>query len=508
MYIGPQRKKRHSSWVLIVILLLLIAVGLYVLNLINQGQIERPFEPTPMPTRSALSYGDEAADLYQQGKLDEAIAIYDQAIALDPNDVSFYVKQARLLTLRNRPIEAVRVAQQAVDMSPENAQAWAVLCMAHDWNGDVAKAIDACKRAIDFDPTYARSYAYLAEAYTDAVRWVEAREAADLALQLDDHDEDVQRNYGYMLEFQGNYTGAIAAYERALEIHPNLAYVHVAIGRNYRALGDYEAAARSFQQATEIDPSDAESFDQLGWTYYGMEEYEQAETYLKKAIEADPEFGQAFGHLAINYWSRRNWEDAIPNFERAIDLACIESRRQVQAFYVTIEESSSEIPGPSPLVVLRGDFVSVSEDDAYTLRVVLRPKDVSDEAWAGAQGAVTLNARTGEYTVELKGVPRAQYGQGYTGWFDGLNALNGDPLSTGALVLKSDGSLKTDLETGWVDGPRIEYFYTLGLAYFYEGDCSKSYPLFYAALQIDPQDYSTLEGIRLCQEAEAEEAGE
>ena len=61
-----------------------------------------------------------------------------------------------------------------------------------------------------------------------------------------------------------------------------------------------------------------------------------------------------------------------------------------------------------------------------------------------------------------------------------------------------------DLETGWVDGPRIEYFYTLGLAYFYQGDCSKSYPLFYAALQIDPEDYSALEGIRLCQEAEAE----
>jgi tetratricopeptide (TPR) repeat protein len=508
MYIGPQKKKRRSSWALTVILLLLIAAGLYVLNLVNQGQIERPFEPTPMPTRSALSYADEAEDLYQQGKLDEAIATYDQAIALDPDDVSFYIKQARLLALRDRPIEAVQVAQQAVDMSPENAQAWAVLGMAHDWNGDVSEAIDACKRAIDFDPTYARSYAYLAEAYTDAVRWVEAREAAELALQLDDHDEDVYRNYGYMLEFQGNYSGAIAAYERALEIHPNLAYVHIAIGRNYRALGDYEAAARNFQRATEIDPSDAEAFDQLGWTYYGMDEYEQAETYLKKAIEADPEFGQAFGHLAINYWSRRNWEDAIPNFERAIDLACVESRRQAEAFYVTIEELSSEIPSPSPLIVLRGDFAPVSENDRDTLRAVLRPRDTDDETWADAQGTVTLNARTGKYTIELKGVPRAGYGQGYAGWFDGINTLDGYPLGTGLLILDTSGGLKMELDTGWVSGPRIEHFYTLGLAYFYEGDCTKSYPLFYAALQIDPEDYSTLEGIRLCQEAEAEEAGE
>ncbi|MFL7791715.1 MAG: tetratricopeptide repeat protein [Anaerolineae bacterium] len=507
MYIGPHRKKRQPSWVLIILLLVLIAAGLYVLEMISRGQIERPFEPTPIPTRSAFFYADEAEDWYQQGNLDEAIASYEQVLALDPADVNSLVKMARLLVLRERPVEAVRLAQRATEMSPENAQAWAVLGMAYDWNGDVSRAIDACKRAIDLDPTYARAYAYLSEAYTDAVRWTEAREAVELALQLDDHDEDVYRNYGYMLENQGDYTGAIAAYERALEIHPNLAYIHIAVGRNYRALGDFEAAASSFQRATEIDPSDAKAYDQLGWTYYGMGEYEQAETYLKKAIEADTEFGQAFGHLAINYWSRRNWEDAIPNFERAIDLACAESRRQVGAFYITVEEVGSEIPGPSPTVVMRGDFVVASEDDQDTLRAVLRPKNVDDDAWTDAQGTVTLNARTGQYTLKLQGVPRARYGQVYAGWFEGINTLSGDPLSTGSFALGSDGDLEAEFETGWVDGPRIEYFYTLGLAYFYKGECEKSYPLFYAALQIDPADYSALEGIRLCQEAEAEEGG-
>ena len=505
MYIGPRRKKRRSSWVFVVILVLLIAAGLYVLDMVNRGQIERPFEPTPIPTRAALSYAVEAEDLYQQGRLDEAIVAYEQAIVLDPDDVSFYIKMARLLTLRNRTVDAMRIAQQAVDMSPENAQAWAVLCMALDWNGDVAQAINACKRAIDLDPTYARAYAYLAEAYTDAVRWTEAREAAEIALQLDDHDEDVYRDYGYMLENQGDYVGAIAAYERALEIHPKLAYIHIAVGRNHRALGDYEAAVRSFQLAAEIDPSDADALDQLGWTYYGMDEYEQAETYLKKAVEADPGFGQAFGHLAITYWSRRNWEDSIPNFERAIDLACAESRRQAEAFYITVEDSDSGIPGPSPAVMMRGDFARLaSGDDEDPLRAVLTPR--GDEAWADARGTVTLNTRTGKYTLELEGAPKARLGQGYAGWFEGVNALDGAPLSTGPLVLNSDGGLKVELETSWVEGPRIEYFYTLGLAYFYEGDCSKSYPLFYAALRIDPADYSALEGIRLCQEAE--EGGE
>jgi tetratricopeptide (TPR) repeat protein len=508
MYIGPQPKKRRSSPMRVLFFLLLISGGIYVYALIKQEQVESPFIPTPTPTRSALSYADEAQEWYLQGNLEKAIATYERAIALDPGDVLLYIPLARLLALEGRTVEAVRRAQQAVEMAPENAQARAVLCMAYDWSGDVSEAIDACKHAIDLDPTYAEAYAYLAEAYADAVRWAEATEAAQTALRLDDRSVDAHRNYGYVLEVQGNYWGALEEYERALEIHPNLAYLHIAVGRNYGVLGDFEAATRSFQRAIEVDPDSVEAYYRLGRAYYDLEEYERAETYFKQTIEADPEFGPAFGYLAFTYYRRRNYEDAIVSLEPAIELECIAARRQADTFYITVEESGSETPGPSAVVVMRGDFVSAStepEDDAETLRATLAPKEDSEE-WADARGTVTLNTQTGKYKVTLEGMPKAPYGQVYVGWVDGVNALSGDPLSTGVLSVDADGNLEAELETGWVEGPRIEYFYTLGLAYFYMAECEKSYPLFDAALQIDPEDYSALEGVRLCQEAEA--AGE
>jgi tetratricopeptide (TPR) repeat protein len=489
-------------------LLLLISGGVYVYTQIKQEQVESPFVPTPTPTRSALSYADEAEEWYLQGKLEEAIITYERAIALDPDDVLSYIPLARLLALEGRTVEAVRRAQQAVDMAPENAQAWAVLGMAYDWNGDVPEAIDACERAREFDPTYAEAYAYLAEAYVDAVRWVEATEAAQTAIKLDDRSVDAHRNYGYVLEQQGNYWEAVEEYERALEIHPYLAYIHIAAGRNYGVLGDFDAATGSFQRAIEIDPDSVEAYYRLGRAYYDLEEYERAETYFEQAIEADPEFGPAFGYLAFTYYRRRNYEDAIVSLEPAIELECIAARRQADTFYITIEETGSETLGPSAVLVMRGDFVfpsTGSEGSEDLLRVTLVPKEEDDEEWADARGTVTLNTRTGKYKVELEGMPRAQYGYAYVGWFDGVNALSGDPLSTGPLSVKADGSLEADFETGWVEGPRIEYFYTLGLCHFYMAECEKSYPLFDAALQIDPEDYSALEGIRLCQEAEAAE---
>ena len=81
-------------------------------------------------------------------------------------------------------------------------------------------------------------------------------------------------------------------------------------------------------------------------------------------------------------------------------------------------------------------------------------------------------------------------------------ALSGNPLGTGPLNLEADGTLEARFEAVWVDGPPIEHFYILGLAYFYMAECEKSYPLFDAALQIDPEETNALEGIRLCREHE------
>jgi len=507
MYIGSPRKKRRSSPVRILLLLMLIAASIYVYALIKQEQVVSPFIPTPLPptpTRSALSYADEAEELYLQGKLAEAIVAYEQAITLDPDDVLSYIPLARLLALEGRTVEAVRRANRAVEIAPENARTWAILGMANDWNNDVPDAIDACKRAIDLDPTYAEAYAYLAEAYADAGRWAEATETAQTALQLDDHSVDAHRNYGYVLEKQGNYWGAVEEYERALEINPNLAYIHIAAGRDYQALGNLDAAESSFQHAIEIDPNNVEAYYRLGRAYYDTGEYERAETYLKQATEADPEFAPAFGYLAFTYWSRRNYESAIDNLNRAIELGCITARRQAEAFYVTVEDLNSETFGPAPGAVLRGDFIPTAEDNRDRLQATLTPTVDNEAAWANTQGTVTFNARTGKYTLAVVGMPELEPGLVYVGWFEGVNTLSDVPLSTGPLNLQADGSLEVELETGLVKGPRIEYFYTLGLAYFYMAECEKSYPLFDAALQIDPEEPNALEGIQLCQEAEAE----
>ena len=135
------------------------------------------------------------------------------------------------------------------------------------------------------------------------------------------------------------------------------------------------------------------------------------------------------------------------------------------------------------------------------LTAVLTPTEPSS-AWAEARGQLTLNAATGEATVSLENMPDPPIGHTYVGWFSGLRTLRNYTFNTGSLPLPSDRRITVTLKAEPVRGPRIEYYYMLGLCYFYMAQCEKSYPLFEAALQIDPKDENALKGIRLCQEAE------
>ncbi len=500
MYLGSRPKRRRSSPWRVLTLLVLIGIGVYVLMQVRQEPVEpAAVVPTPTATRVASSYAAEAEDLYWEGDLAGAIAAYERALEMDPGRVEVTVSLARLLALEGRTMEAVELAKRAVERSPESARAWAVLGMAYDWHGGVAEALEACQRAIELDPDYADAHAYLAEAQVDAGGWAQATETARTAVDLDAGSVDVQRNYGYVMEVQGNYREALRAYQGALAIHPNLAYLHTAVGMNYLALGDFDAAMDSFERAIEVDPNRAKTYYRLGRAYYDRAQADQAQAHLEKAIEVDREFGPAFGYLGFVHWGRRNYEDAIPNLERAITLECMAARRRARRFIVTVEDRGEAVDNPSSPAVMRGDFAPLSLNETDRYRAELEPV-VTGDGWQGAWGSVTLDTRTGVYTVTLEEMPETRRDESYVGWFEGVKTLPGDPLNTGELSL-SNGDLEATFEAIWVRGPRIDYFYTLGLAHFYMAECEEAYPFFEAALQIDPEAENALRGVQLCEEA-------
>ena len=332
--------RRRSSPRRILILLLFIAAGLVVLN--NQNSLRQQLlpQPTPTATRAARSYVVEAESLLEAGNVHAAIDAYIQAISLDPENIDVLIAMSRVMALYGRNEEALQRAKRAAQLAPQNVKAQAALAMAQDWyaswlqehgrdaeaTASYQQAITTARAAIALDKTYPEAYAYLAETYADLNDWPNASASIQSAIDIDPNRVDVQRALGYVRESQGNYSGAADAYEQAIKLSPNLAYLYIALGRNYRVIANlrdgskYPLAIEAFTKATTIDPNYVTAFDELGSTYYSFEDLAQAQKALEKAIAIDPESWLAQFHLALTYYARRNYEDATTTFKTALAL--------------------------------------------------------------------------------------------------------------------------------------------------------------------------------------------
>jgi superkiller protein 3 len=352
MYIRPQ-KKRRSSPVRILILLALIAAGAYILIYRREDVLE-PIQigPTPTPTPTAREIMAEAHELYLEGDLDGAIATYEEAAALDPEDPESYTWLSLLLTLRGHTEAAVEMARKGVGVAPDSAAAMAALCMALDWDAaglDQAKlqeALGACLSATDLDPTYAEAHAFLAEVYADLGRSGDAVEEGQLAVSLDNNSVFAHRNLGYALESQRKYRDAVAEYQRAAQIHPRLAQPYIDMGHIHKAYNRYKDALAAYEKATVVDPNSAYAQFWLGRAYFDTGDYQRAAVVLQKATELDPTYAPAFGQLGLTYYVLRNYEDAIPAYKAAIDLGTTnpEFYYELGLSYVYLDRCDEAIP--------------------------------------------------------------------------------------------------------------------------------------------------------------------
>jgi tetratricopeptide (TPR) repeat protein len=110
----------------------------------------------------------DARALRDQGQLDQAIAAYQEATALDPSSVDYWSELGRLLAQAKRPSEAVIAYQNALGRLDERDPALlTALGQAQFDAGDFASAIQSLTEAISLqgDATPARTYVSLARAF-------------------------------------------------------------------------------------------------------------------------------------------------------------------------------------------------------------------------------------------------------------------------------------------------------------------------------------------------------
>jgi tetratricopeptide (TPR) repeat protein len=297
----------------------------------GRGTIRPAAKATPSPEMGADEFATQGDQAYQDGQLVEAIEFYRQAALLAPNTVEYHVQVARLLLFQSAMEygdqrqatldEALEAANGAILADPERPEGYAIMGKVLDWTGEPERAMSEIARALEIDPDYAVGRAYLAEAQADLKRWEQALETVEGALALAPDSLDVRRDYGYVLETWVDYAGAAAQYEAALAIHPNLPFLHMALGRAYREVGRYEEAIDQFFEIETLDPANVLLPFEVGRTYEAyVGDPNSALEYYERAVEIDPNYPYPWVRIGTIRYLQGNYEQAIPALERALAL--------------------------------------------------------------------------------------------------------------------------------------------------------------------------------------------
>src|SRR5258708_15537413 len=120
-----KKRHQHFNWFRIVVLTLLISGGLY-LDKYVIPTTPSPFEATATATRPPEAYITEAQTLFAQGKLLQSVQVYQEAVAVKPNDPTTYVAMARVQGLAGDYKGAQTSAENALLLNADNSMAHAV----------------------------------------------------------------------------------------------------------------------------------------------------------------------------------------------------------------------------------------------------------------------------------------------------------------------------------------------------------------------------------------------
>lgn len=124
-----------------------------------------------------------------------------------------------------------------------------------------------------------------------------------------------------------DYRGAIAAFDRALEIDEKLPYVWNDRGVCYRTLGDYDEALRCFLRAVELAPGNSEVLYDMGETLEQLGVMQMNNRYLDAAVETFkmvvnnlPNSMESWNHIGICLKELGKPEESKFYFDRARDI--------------------------------------------------------------------------------------------------------------------------------------------------------------------------------------------
>jgi spermidine synthase len=159
------------------------------------------------------------------------------------------------------------------------------------------EALTLWKKALEYDTSYGMAYGNLGSYYYGQEKLPEAINAYEKAVQLLPELPKLWYVLGLAYLTIGRSDNAIETWQNAIKLKPNFAEVYNDLGAAYARLGRYKEAIEAYKSAVVTKPDFADAYYNLGLAYEAISEWQNAISSYQKAVEINPDFSEAIERL-------------------------------------------------------------------------------------------------------------------------------------------------------------------------------------------------------------------
>jgi tetratricopeptide (TPR) repeat protein len=270
-------------------------------------------------TDNCTAHLNLGGDLLKEGRVDEAISHYLQALQVNPGYAEAHYNLGNALLKNGRVDEAITHFQEALQIKPNYAEAHNNLGNALLKNGRVDEAITHFQEALQIKSNYAEAHNNLGNALLKNGRVDEAITHFEQAVKITPDYAVAHNDLGSALRQKGRVDDAITHFEQAVQTKPDFAEAHYNLGNALLQMGRLDESIAQYQQAVQIKPGLAEAHYNLGNALSQKGNVSGAIAHFQQTLQIKPANPRALNNLA--WLLAASPEASLRNGNRAVELA-------------------------------------------------------------------------------------------------------------------------------------------------------------------------------------------
>jgi tetratricopeptide (TPR) repeat protein len=214
-----------------------------------------------------LAHNTVANYLVREGRIDEALGHYNEAIRISPSSAEVYANRGNVYSSMGRYQRAIEDYNETIRLKPDYADAYNNRGNTYTGMGRYEQAVEDYSKAIRLKPDFADAYSNRGNVYTRIGLSQNALQDFNESIRLNQTSASAYNNRGILYVKLGRYQQAVDDFSKAIGLQKDCFEAFYNRGRAYSQMEQYEQAIADYNKAIILKPGNAEVYKSLEFIY-------------------------------------------------------------------------------------------------------------------------------------------------------------------------------------------------------------------------------------------------